>query len=202
MRKLGFLIVASLLLNGCSRRIEQPIKTLPIIGRIDVNVAGKPSVLDLKSGLTRVTARESSDPGYNYARYGFTLGNFDLTDNKALKRALEDETAVIVFFEILGPTGSNEGTPLAVGTYSTEAKGLPKFENLSLSVFTFVNHTQTWTLSRVTPAYETKGEVKITAIEGDLVKGEINVTTGTALAAKGTFVAQRAFDKPGFEAPK
>ena len=72
MRRLALAIVAGLLLAACSGR-EGPTKRLPTIGRIDVNVAGKPSVLEVKSGLMRVTARESSDPAYNYAEYNFTL---------------------------------------------------------------------------------------------------------------------------------
>jgi hypothetical protein len=201
MRTLAFVIGAGVLVISCSSGKVNLVEK-PIIGRIDVKVAGKPSVLDLRSGLMRVTARESPEPGYNYAEYNFALANFDSTDKQALARALDAGTAEIIFFKILGPTGSNKDTPLAAGTYSTDASGLPKYENLSLTIFTMVDGKQTWTRSVSSPAYETKGEVKITAVEGDLVKGEFNITTGNALAAKGVIVAQRTFDKPIFEVPR
>ena len=205
MRRLALAIFAGLFLIACSGRIgvkPSIVSEKPTIGRIDVKANGKDSVLDLKSGLMRVTERKSADPGYNYAEYNFTLGNFDLTDNKALERALNAGTAEIVFFELLGPTGSDKDTLLTTGTYSTEASTIPKFENLSLAIFTFVNGKQTWTASKTSPAFDTHGEVKITAIQGDTVTGEINIATGSTLAARGTFVARRAFDKPNINKPE
>jgi len=203
MRRLALILTIGLFLISCkagggsSTRIVEK----PTIGKINIQVDGKDSVLDLKSCLMHVTARQSSDPGYNYAEYGFTLGNFDLMDNKALERALRAGNAEIVVFQLLGPTGSDKDTPLTVGTYSTDAKGLPKFDMLSLQVFTIVNGKQVWTRSKTSPATDTHGVVKITAIEGDLIQGEIDISTGSTLKARGNFIAQRAFDKIFVTAP-
>src|SRR5262249_17025593 len=198
MRKLAIVVCVGLVLIACSSTPRE----LPTISRIDLRVNGKDSVLDLKSGLMRVTSRVSSDPAYNYAKYGFTLGNFDLTDNKALERALVGNSAEIVFFELLGPSGSNKDTLLTTGTYSTEAPSLPKFENLSLAIFTIIDGKQIWTLSKTSPAFETHGQVTITAIEGDLIKGELELYTGNVMRARGNFVARRAFDKPNISKPE
>ncbi len=193
MRRIVIVVSVALFLIACNR---QPAEK-PTISRIDINVAGKPSVMELKSGFMRILVRESPDPAYRYAKYCFTLGNFDLLDNKALERALKKDTARIIYFEILGPTGSTKETPLAPGNYTTDARVLPKFENLSLAIFTIQNGKQEWTSSKTSPAFDTHGEVKITAIEGDYIKGEINITTGSTLAARGNFIALRVFDKPG-----
>jgi len=194
MKRFALILAICLFLISCkgggTRLVEKPT-----IAKINIQVNGKDSVMDLKSALMRVTPRQSSDPAYSYAEYNFTLGNFDLTDNKALEAALKAGTAEIVFFRVLGPSGSTKDTPLTVGTYSADAKGLPKYDILSLKIFTIVNGKQTWVGSNVSPVYDTKGEVKITAIEGDLIKGEIDLSTGTILKARGNFTAQHAFDK-------
>jgi hypothetical protein len=73
---------------------------------------------------------------------------------------------------------------------------------LSLAIFTIVNGKQNWALSKTSPASDTHGEVKITSIDGDYVKGEINITSGTKLAARGDFIALRVFDKPNINKPE
>ena len=196
MRNSALVILSALVFTACGKAVTEK----PTISRIDINVAGKPSVMELKSGFMRILVRESPEPAYRYAKYCFTLGNFDLLDNKALERALKRDTARIIYFEILGPTGSTKETPLAPGNYTTDARVLPKYENLSLAIFTVQNGKPEWTSSKTSPAFDTHGEVKITAIEGDYIKGEINITTGSTLAARGDFIALRVFDKPNANA--
>ena len=95
-----------------------------------------------------------------------------------------------VFFRIFGDKATNKNTPLKPGTYSAEAKEFPVFDNSSLAIFTFADGKQSVALSMNSPGNATKGDVKIASVEGDTVKGEINITTGTTIAAKGNFTAK------------
>jgi hypothetical protein len=183
MKRFWLVICAALLLAACGGCSSGPPK-------LSLKTDGKDSVLDIKSGVMRTTEQVQSKPEWSAAKYEFTLANYDLNTTSDLMRTLAKPEETRVFFRIFGDKATNKNTPLKPGTYSAEAKEFPMFDNSSLAIFTFADGKQSVALSMNSPGNATKGEVKIISVEGDTVKGEINITTGTTIAAKGNFTAK------------
>jgi hypothetical protein len=182
MKKLFLMMCAGLMLASCSGGSGP--------GKLNLKADGKDSVLEIKSGVMRVSEQVQSRPEWSAAKYEFTLANYDLTTSADLMKTLAKPEESRVFFRIYGDKATNKDTPLKPGTYSAEAKEFPMFDNSSLAIFTYADGKQSTALSMTSPGNATKGAVKIISVEGDTVKGEINITTGTTIAAKGNFTAK------------
>lgn len=183
MKKLGLFICSGLLLAACGGSLSGPPK-------LDLKADGKDATIDFKSGVMRTFEQVQSKPEWSAAKYEFTLANYELNTTSDLMKTLAKPEDKRVFFRIYGDKASNKDTPLKPGSYSAEAKEFPMFDNSSLAIFTFAGGKQSVALSMNSPGNATKGEVKITSVEGDTVKGEISITTGTTIAAKGNFTAK------------
>ena len=183
MRELCLLICAGFLLAACGGAGSGS-------GKLDLKASGKDFVMDVKSGVMRVSQQDSSDPQYRAAIYHFTLANYDLNTTVDLMRPMSKPEERRVAFQIYGDKATNKDTPLKPGTYKAEATSFPSYARWSLAIWTFADGRPRVALSQDSAPIDTKGEVKITSVEGDTVKGEINITTGTTIAAKGNFTAK------------
>lgn len=192
MRKLWWAICASLLLTGCGGGTETSSGggNDSSAQKLELKADGKPSVLEVKSGVMQTYQQDSSDPKWKAAVYGFTLTNYDLSESSGLARTLTKPEESRIYFKLYGDPGTDKTAPIKVGTYKADAKEFPMYDPTPLAMFTFADGKQSIALSQNSPANDTKGEVKITSVEGDTVKGEINITTGSNIAAKGKFTAK------------
>jgi hypothetical protein len=158
--------------------------------KLALKADGKDLTMDMKSGVMRVGEQKDSDPKRSHAIYMFVLANYDLTTNSSeLMKTLTNSADARVAFKLLGPAASGKDTPLAPGAYSTEGSW-PKFDNDQYSITTVADGKAAVAMSQNFPANATKGEVKITSVAGDNVKGEINITTADKIAIKGNFTAK------------
>jgi len=188
MKKLFLVMCAALLWVGCSRVSSGP-------GRLDLKASGKDLVLNLKSGVMHTTEARLTNPDSTAARYEFILANYDSSTAAELMKPLSNSEQIRVSFQIVGDQGTTKDTPLKAGTYSAAAHAPPLFDNISLRISTFANGKQNvlgWQEygSALSEKTHIQGEVTITSVEGDNVKGKINITIGTMVAAKGNFTAK------------
>ena len=194
MRKLWLVVCAGLLLTACGAGTSTDSggksSSSGSSQKLELKADGKNSALEVKSGVMQVSAQDSSDPNAKAAIYGFTLANYDLDKSSELMKTLSKPEETRVYFKLYGDKGSDKNTPIKVGTYRADAKEFPMYDPTSLAIFTVADGKQSVALSQNSPAIDTKGEVKITSVEGDTVKGEINITTGDKIAAKGNFTAK------------
>lgn len=100
---------------------------------------------------------------------------------------------VLIFFALYGEKGtSNEKTPVKVATYKDDGK-----ESTSLSTVTVYVYgpgkDEVSSLSLGGGSPDNKGAVKITAVSGDTVTGEIDASgkaNGKDVSVKGSFTAK------------
>ena len=157
--------------------------------KLAVKVGGKDIAMDVKAAIMRIGEQKASDPKNSHAKYIFVLANYETKQGSDFSKTLSDSQDVRVAFNLLGPATSGKDTPLAVGAYSTEG-GWPKFDNGQYAILTVADGKQVVAMGQDFPDNVTKGEVKITSVEGDTVKGEINIVTADKNAIKGGFTAK------------
>lgn len=150
---------------------------------------GKDLTMSVKSGVMRVGEQKVKEVKDSHALYMFTLGSYDLTNGTELSKELTTAGDVRVSFQLLGAPGSGKETPLTPGTFTTET-GAPGFDNQMWSIATVADGKQKMAMAQDFPMTDTKGQVKILSVEGDTVKGEIDIKTSTTLAVKGSFTAK------------
>lgn len=192
MRKFFLILCVSLLLTACGGGTgnETGGKDSPSGPQLTLKADGKDSVLPLKSGVMQAYQQDSSDPKWKAAVYGFTLANYDLAKSSDLAKTLTKPEETRVYFKLFGEPGTDKTAPLKAGTYRADAKEFPSYDATSLAIITFADGKQKVVMSQDSPAIDTKGGVKIISVEGDTVKGEINITTADKIAAKGSFTAK------------
>ncbi|HEX8846899.1 MAG TPA: hypothetical protein VF791_19815 [Pyrinomonadaceae bacterium] len=194
MKKLWLVICAGLLLAACggSGTSTDTGSSSGAGGaqKLELKADGKDSTMEVKSGVMQVTAQDHSNPEYQAAIFNFTLANYELKTNGDLARTLTKPEETRVYFKLYGDKGTDKNAPLKPGTYKADAKSFPMYDPTSLAIIGSADGKQTVALSQNSPANDTKGEVKITSVEGDTVKGEINIMTGSSIAAKGSFTAK------------
>ena len=193
MKKLLLLIGASLLFSACGG-VGTPAKPA-----LAVKVAGKDVPLEVKSSWQMSKDYTSySDPNKpTTALYWFTIRNYAydkpngtiMFDNEKLKAPEQ----VLVFFALYGEKATtNEKTPVKVATYKDDGKQSTSLSTVTVYVFG-EGKDEVASLSMGAGVPGNKGEVKITAVTGDNVTGEIDASgkaNGKDVSVKGTFTAK------------
>jgi hypothetical protein len=158
--------------------------------KLALKSGGKDLSMEVKSGLLQPSEQTASDPKNAHAKYRFALANYDLNASPGeTSKTLSNPGDVRVHFILIGPAGSNKETPLAPGTYATEG-GWPKFDNSQYAIISVADGKQVVAMGQDLPDKETTGMVKIASVEGDTIKGEIDIKTADKHAMKGSFTAK------------
>lgn len=158
---------------------------------LTVSSGGKESALEVKSGTYQMSATNYSAGGKSEtaSEAVFFIANFDMAQSRAGGNKPENGQMVAAF-TLIGASGTNEKTPIQVGTYpvrSGEAENATRFNiTTKCGMVMFENGAQS---DKKLATSRLQGETKITAVAGDTVSGEINVTDGES-TIKGTFVAK------------
>ena len=193
-----FLIMASLMFAACGGAGKSSTPALA------VKIDGKDVTFEAKSSweMAQNYTDYSNPQKPTTALYWFALRNFAYDEpNSTIMVSNEKLTApgqLLVFFSLYGEKAtSTEKTPLKVMTYSGDGK-----YSTSLAVVTVYVHGATkdevYFVDLGGGSPDNKGEVKITAVTGDTVTGEIDASgkaNGKAVSVKGTFSAKMF--KPG-----
>lgn len=116
------------------------------------------------------------------------LTNFDIAPNDLMKAGVVPtaEGQIYVRLNFINEEGTDEKTPIKVGTYTTAAEQFMKFDGATIKIFDGGKVVDATVLSMGKKA---DGELKITGVTADEVKGEVNVTDGTN-SLKGSFAAK------------
>lgn len=121
------------------------------------------------------------------ASYRAYLANYDL-DSSGFARTMDNPLAsddqVRVVFSLVGDEGTNDKSPLKAGTYSAKADKFMKVEDVLIVNRKGAQDNKMWF-----DRSSTTGEVKVTAVSGDTMSGEVDLTSGET-AIKGPFTAK------------
>ncbi len=183
MKQLLHIVFATLLLTACGGR-SGPSKLQ--LNKIQLRVEGKDLLLEVKSGVIRIKAEEQVMRDWTTATYDFILANYEINRNGDMPTLNKPED-LRVFFRIYGKKGTDKNTAPRPGVYKAEAKEIPKF--VALAIITVVDGKIHTTLSTNSPD-TVKGQVKIISVVDDTVEGEIDISSETTIAAKGSFTAK------------
>ncbi len=120
MHKLFLLLVIALLAIGCG------VANLASSPKLEVNVGGKGSTLNLKPGATYLGNVISTAPGKpNVQTFAHTiyLANYDMDSSYPgwVRKPLASPEHMRIDIQITGEEGTREDSPFKVGTYSAKA---------------------------------------------------------------------------------
>ncbi len=189
MKKLLLGSIASLCLAACG---AAGVGSSP--PKLDVKVGGKDSTLNVKSGAVNYSAMAftaPSKPDVKVSLHTIYLANFemDTTGPAWMNKPLTAPDQMRVEVQLTGEDGTNEKTPLKVGTYSAQAEKVNGTRFAKVLTFADGKQTETRFDSLMdTSGKKAAGEVKITSVTADTVSGEVNLTEGDK-SIKGTFTA-------------
>jgi hypothetical protein len=195
MKKLGALILASILLTACGAGSGGGTSSSadPSASKLDVKVAGKDSTLNVKTGAVyygNVISTAPGKPDIQTFAHTIYLANYEMeTTSPAWTRktpAAPDQTRVDI--QLTGEEGTKTDSPFKVATYGAKAG---KFNSVrGATIHTFADGKQTQTrFDTFASDSKVEGEVKITAVTADTVSGEVNLTDG-GNSIKGKFTAK------------
>jgi hypothetical protein len=101
-----------------------------------------------------------------------------------LNKPLTADDQVRVVFSVVGDEGGNDKTAPKTGDYSAKADKFMKVEDVAIVARKAGTDNTGW-LERSTLT----GDAKITAVSGDTITGEVDLTSG-AISIKGPFTAK------------
>lgn len=186
MKKLLTIILLSVFFAACGGGAPQ----------LDIKADSKDSTLVPKStavSTTVMTYTEAprgdgiirSKKGTSHSIY---LTNFDIAPADLIKAGVVPtaDGQIYVRLNFINEEGTDEKTPIKVGTYTTTADKFMKLDGAAVKIHTGGKVSDT---SIVSMGKKADGELKITEVTDDEVKGEINVSDG-ANSLKGAFTAK------------
>lgn len=190
MKKRLIVICACLFLAACGSRSTSTIA---------IKHNGKAIPFEAKSGWQTVQGAlfsgSSADPATNnHALRWITIRNYDFDASKVNPNndTLTTPDQVKIFLSIHDDAGTSVDTPVKVATYRGGTSAPMTFELINVYVFRDGKEQRLYMYpsSQSNPA---ASEVKITAVNGDTISGEINAagkTDGKELVVKGPFTAK------------
>lgn len=114
------------------------------------------------------------------ANYDLDAGNFAIT----LDKPMSSNQQVRVVFSLVGEEGTNEKSPLKMGTYSAKAGRYMKVENVGIVSRKGTVDSKNW-LDRTALT----GEVKVASVSDEEFSGDLDVASGD-VSIKGSFSAK------------
>lgn len=194
MKKFWLMICASVLFAACggttstnSVSSSTPTNATP---KLEVKVDGKGYSFEIKDGVgnndtVRATDRKTGKSEL-MAQHRFYLTTYAIDDDVHKTLTKNGDTRVMI--EINSEAGTNKETSLPkVGTYPV---GDDENSFHAVNFYTFEYGKEKIIFSSSINNVTRKGEVKITSVEGKIVKGDVDVAIGDKLSVKGAFTAK------------
>jgi hypothetical protein len=183
MKKLLVMILASLLLAACGGAgTGSGSKSGP--QKIELTVYGKTQTFEPKTGMMTVGQTGSDE---TYGEYGIHLGNVELKTSEDVNKTLTSTEDVRLSFALARKQGTDRKTPVAVETFPVNGHW-PHINDASVKTFDGNRMVESW--GHEAPNMDWKGEVKITAVNGDMVSGEVDLKFGDKISIKGPFTVK------------
>jgi len=194
MKNLLIILCVSFLLTACggagtnSTTNGTSSKTDTSSTKFTAKVDDKDYSFDIKDGLVTNGSLPHMDKDGKQMKQGehyIILGSYNFEGEPG--RTLKDGQIKAVI-RLNGELGTEDAPKLKAGTYSGGKIAPMTIADFSIVVFQDGKEVQNY--SAKFPAVEHIGEVKITSVEGDTVKGEANITAGGKWTVKGAFTAK------------
>lgn len=166
--------------------------------KLDVKIGGKDMPLNIKSSGTYASTKTFTENKDGQAKITkassnyIVLASYDLDTSAGMNSMNKPVTAadqIRVAIQLVGDEGTDDKTPIKVGSYTTKAEKFGKVDYVTVAYFADGKES-----SNSFDIRKTDGEVKITSVSGDTVSGEIDLTEGER-SVKGKFTAKLAAKK-------
>lgn len=174
-------VLAGTMLVGCGK----PKLTVSYQNTSERSVAVQSTLVEAGS---KGYSKPDGKGGFTHAKsssHTLFLSSYPVTMQDRYKEPTADDQ-VKVAISLTGQSGTDIKSPLAAGSYSPKAEWFQAVD--SARIYTYGNGKY------VTYSFDprsTEGNVKITSVQGDEVKGEIDLAQGQ-MAIKGAFTAKLA----------
>ena len=172
-----FIIAVALFLSACSSSAFGP--------KLKLKYSYKTFPMDVANGEMKTTAN-----GNYSAKYEFTLTNYELKSDADLMKTLSDSKEIRVYFYLHGQKNTTKDSPLKSGIYPIGTMREAAGSFVDFAFFVVEEGKQTAILSQESAAVDKSGQVKITSVTDDTVKGEIDVSTKKGYSVSGRFTAK------------
>lgn len=162
--------------------------------KLSVKLGAKESSIEVKSSMSSYGNIISTTPGkppvqtFSHSIY---LANYemDTTNEATMKKALTAPEQIRIVIGLDGEEGTKSDSPFKVGNYVLKTS--ERINRVSLvSITTFADGKEkTESFDTMSSLSKATGDVKITAVTGDTVSGELNVSEGDK-SISGKFTAK------------
>ncbi len=192
MKNLWIILCASFILTACGGTGTSSSPISSGLGKFSMDFKTMNSKTDVKKDfevkkgvVTPLAINLDSKP---IIRYMIDLTDFEYDANSSAKPNNEKQTWIEI--SLFGDSGGTVDTPLRTGTFELSDSGasvgdkFSKVSNVKVAIFKDGKTEET------SLAYKAKGTVKINAVSGDTVTGEVDLTQENGGKIKGNFTAQ------------
>ena len=177
------LLMLALLLAGCSKGAGGNTMKLkwPGMDQHDVPVKSGNAFAVIKT-FTDVNNKITAAASYRVYVASYDLDSSEFA--RSMDKPLASDDQVRVVFSLVGDEGTNDKSPVKVGTYSAKADKFMKVEDASI-----VSRKGGQDNKLLLERGGLTGDVKVASVSGDTITGEVDLTSGET-AIKGPFTAK------------
>lgn len=153
--------------------------------KMEVTAYGGAKSFEPKGGL--IVRSQSGGVNDRNGSYQIMLSNTEIATPADFRKSLSAADAVRVLFLVQRKKGTDKTSPIEVETFKIGGSW-PHVDDTQIRTFDGSREVESW--EHEAPPQDRKGEVKITAINGDTVTVEADMKFGEKMSIKGTFTAK------------
>jgi hypothetical protein len=179
-------ILVAVALAGCGKNAnsnDTPGASAP--RKVDVTAYGTTKSFEPKGGL--VVRSQSGGADDRNGSYQIMLSNTELASAEDFRKPVSSADAVRVLFLVQRKKKTDKTSPAEVETFAVNGSW-PHLDDTQIRTFDGSREVESW--EHEAPSQDRKGEVKITAVNGEIVTIEADLKFGDKISIKGTFTAK------------
>lgn len=182
----GFCLALAVGLSGCGK----PVNTndaggSPAPPKAELNTYGKTRSFEPKPGL--IYRSEEGGVDNRNGTFQIMLSNSALNTPDDFRKAAAGADDVRILIVAQRKKGTDKATAPAVESFPANGSW-PHIDDAQFRIFEGGREMESW--GHEAPSQDRKGEVKITAVNGDTVTLQIDLKYGDKISLKGTFTAK------------
>lgn len=190
MKKLCLVICVSLLFTACGGAGTNSGSAGGSAGsapaKMEITVYGKTQTFEPKIGMIEISQTGSDGGADTYGEYNVFLGNVEMKE-EIFNKPLTSAEDVRLLFALARKKGTGRKTPMEAETFPVNGQW-PLINDAMVKTFDGNRTIDSW--GHEAPNNQWKGEVKITAVNGDVATGEADLKFGDKISIKGPFTAK------------